>query len=275
MKTIKYISGFVLAGVLTAFVACDTIKDGERLVDQGVIKITSKRCVLLEDYTGVRCVNCPNAAAETKVLQANYGSNLVVVALHPKENGLTAPYGTDEDLRTEEARVYAEYYQIADLPKGMVNRKSGVLDDYRTWGGAVLNVLEDTTSDYVDLTASAKLSGTSIQVDISGSFKADYPEDGEINVIAMVVEDNIQVRQNTSDGINKEYIHNHVLRTVISSDVWGDKVLNAHPAQGDTFSKPYNTTLNEAWKTQDLALVITVVNASTKEVLQAAYAHLQ
>lgn len=276
MKTIKYISGFVLAGLLTAFVSCDSIKESERLVDQGLIKITSERCVLLEDYTGVRCVNCPNAAAEIKVLQSVYGKNLVVVGLHPMNNGLTLPWNNnDEDLRTEEARVYAEYYQITDLPKGMVNRKSGVLDDFQTWGGVIQEVLDDTATDYVNLTASVKLSGANMQVDVSGNFKKDYAVDGDISVIAMIVEDNIQVRQSTHSGVDKEYIHNHVLRTVISDDIWGDKVLDAKPLEGADFAKQYTASLNEAWKTQDLAVVVTVVNASTKEVLQAAYAHLK
>lgn len=276
MKTIKYISGSVLASFLMAFVSCDTIKENERLVDQGVIEITGERCILLEDYTGVRCVNCPNAAAEIKVLQAAYGKSLVVVGLHPMNNGLTIPWNSnDQDLRTEEARAYAEYYQITDLPKGMVNRKSGVLDDFQTWGGVIQEVLDDTATDYVNLTVSVKLSGADMQVDISGKFKKDYPADGTINVIAMIVEDNIQVRQSTHSGIDKEYIHSHVLRKVISDDIWGDKILDARPAQGNEFSKQYTASLNEIWKTQDLAVVVTVVNASTKEVLQAAYAHLK
>lgn len=274
MKTIKYISGFSVMGLLLAFIACDKIKDGDRLIDQGVVKIESARCVLLEDYTGVRCVNCPDAAAEIKQLQAAYPNNLVVVGIYPMEpNGLTLPYPGDMDLRTDAAQTYAKAFQIEEFPKGMVNRKSVL--NYQAWGGAIQEVFDDSTADYVNLAASAQLSGTNIQVSINGNFKQDYPADGDINVIAMIVEDNINARQQTHEGVNKEYVHSHVLRDVISDDVWGDKILDAHPSEGADFTKQYTAALNEAWKTQDLALVVAVVNAKSREVLQAAYAHLK
>ncbi|MDE5575010.1 MAG: Omp28 family outer membrane lipoprotein [Bacteroidales bacterium] len=274
MKTTKYIGGFILAGLLPAFVACDKIKDGDRLIDQGVVEIKSERCVLLEDYTGVRCVNCPDAAATTKLLQATYGNNLIVVALHPQGfPTLTMPYDEDQDLSTAIARTYYDAFQISSLPQGMVNRKKVL--PYLAWGGAIQEVFDDTSTDYVNLVASAKLSGTNMQVNINGNFKQDYSAEGDINVIAMVVENNITTQQNSHEGRIKEYVHNHVLRTVISDDVWGDKILDAHPSEGADFTKQYTATLNEAWKTQDLALVVAVVNARSREVLQAAYAHFK
>lgn len=274
MKTIRYIGGFILAGVLLALVSCDKIKDNERLIDQGVVKIESARCVLLEDYTGVRCVNCPTAAAEIKQLQAAYGNNLVVVGLYPKNPlGLTLPFSGDVDLRTEAAQTYASAFQIEEYPKGMVNRKEVL--GWQAWGGAIQEVLDDTASDYVNLTASAKLNGTNIQVNINGNFKKDYPAEGDINVIVMIVEDDITATQKTNAGDNKEYIHSHVLRAVISDDVWGDKILDAKPSEGEEFTKQYTAALNDAWKSQNLALVVAVVNARTREVLQAAYAHLK
>ena len=230
--------------------------------------------MLLEDYTGVRCVNCPDAAAEIKQLQAAYGSNLVVVGLYPKDPpGLTLPYSGDMDLRTDVAQTYAKAFQIEMYPKGMVNRKEVL--GYQAWSGAIQEIFDDTISDYVNLAASAKLNGTNIQVNINGNFKRDYSEEGDINVIAMIVEDNINATQLTKAGEDKEYIHSHVLRAVISDDVWGDKILGAKPSEGTDFTKQYTMALNDAWKTQNLALVVAVVNARSREVLQAAYAHLK
>ena len=274
MKTIKHIGGFVFATAVLALASCDKIKDSGRLIDQGVMEVKSERCVLLEDYTGVRCVNCPDAAAEIKVLQAAFGKNLVAVGMYPMApSSLTLPYPGDMDLRTEEAQAYADAYQIAQYPQGMVNRKSVL--NFQAWGGAIQEILNDSASDYLNLLASVQLSGTNMQVNINGNFKQDYPEDGEINVIAMIVEDNINARQQKHDGIDKDYIHSHVLRSVISDDVWGDKVLDSKPAEGDEFTKQYTAVLNAEWKSQDLALVVVAVNAKSREVLQAAYAHMK
>lgn len=274
MKRIRYIGAAVLAVAFLAAVSCDKIKENDRLVDQGIFELKTERCVLLEDYTGVRCVNCPNAAAEIKTLQAAYGSNLVVVGMYPQNpQSLTQPYGSDQDLRTDAAQTYATYYKIEQFPQGMVNRKEVLA--FANWGGAIQNVFDDTATDYVNLTASAQLSGSNIRVNINGNFKKDYPGNGSIKVIAMIVEDNINVRQQTASGIDKDYIHSHVLRAVISNDVWGDEVLAEHPAQGDSFTQEYTASLNEVWKTENLALVVAVVNANSREVLQAAYAHLK
>lgn len=274
MKRIRYIGAAFLAVAFVAAVSCDKIKENDRLVDQGIFELKTERCVLLEDYTGVRCVNCPNAAAEIKTLQAAYGSNLVVVGMYPQNpQSLTQPYGTDPDLRTDAAQAYATHYQIEQFPQGMVNRKEVLA--FAAWGGAIQNVFDDTATDYVNLTASAQLSGSNLQVTINGNFKKDYPNNGNINVIAMIVEDNINARQLTSSGVDGDYIHNHVLRAVISEDIWGDEILGEHPAQDESFTKEYTTTLNEVWNTENLALVVAVVNANSREVLQAAYAHLK
>lgn len=273
MKTIKYIGGLVLAGLWLAVAACDKIKEGDRLIDQGVIEIKSERCVLLEDYTGVRCVNCPEAAEEIKKLQAAYGKNLVVVEMHPNRLSVTIPIDKDPDLRTETAQTYATAFQIENLPQGLVNRKERL--NWQSWGGAIQEVFDDTATDYVNLAASARLNGANMQVSVNGNFKKDYPKDGEISVIAMIVEDNIITQQEALNGQHiEEYVHNHVFRTVVSDDVWGDKVLDARPGEGADFTKQYTVALNAEWKTQDLALVVAVVNAGTREVLQAAYAHL-
>ncbi len=272
MKSLKYIG--LTVGALLVLASCNKIKEDERLIDQGVVKIESSRCVLLEDYTGVRCVNCPDAAEEIKRLQAAYGNNLVVVEMHPKGFNVTTPHKNDPDLRTDIAQTYAREFQIEMLPTGLVNRHEKL--NWQSWGGAIQEIFNDTASDYVNLTVSAKLNGTNIQVNISGNFKQDYPSEGDINVITMIVEDNIITQQEGLGGQHfDEYVHNHVLRTVISDDVWGDKILDAKPSEGAEFTKQYTAALNDAWKTQDLALIVVVVNASSREVLQAAYAHLK
>src|SRR4051812_17310300 len=79
----------------TAFTACDKIKRPDQRPPQvyhcidtlhQVIKtntLTSNfRKVLLEDYTGHQCVNCPRAAEAAETLAIQYGNKLVVLANH-------------------------------------------------------------------------------------------------------------------------------------------------------------------------------------------------
>jgi hypothetical protein len=48
-----------------------------------VVDVTSQqRQVLIEEFTGVRCVQCPAGAAEIETLLALHGDQLVAVAIH-------------------------------------------------------------------------------------------------------------------------------------------------------------------------------------------------
>lgn len=154
MKTIKYISGCVLAGLLIAFTACDTIKEKDRkVVFTG--SISGERTVLLEEFTGVRCVNCPKGAAEAHKLQEFFGENLIVVGLYPQTPvGLTATAPGDMDLRTDAAEAYAREYNVSDFPRGLVNRKSVL--EMEQWGGAVAEVISEG-NNYASMTMSVAL----------------------------------------------------------------------------------------------------------------------
>ena len=81
--------------------------------------------VLLEDYTGHTCVNCPKAAVTARTLKEQYGEALVVMAVHAgwfaKPAG--SPFGYD--FRTAAGDSWDTYFGIGQVgnPNGMVNRK--------------------------------------------------------------------------------------------------------------------------------------------------------
>ena len=128
----------ILLVALLLLGACNDIAPSDRLIE--VPATTAKRKVLVEEFTGQRCLNCPAAAEELSRLQAQYGADtLVVVAIHggrlaimPKEGlvGLATPLGNS----------YAEHWGYANsVPKVLVNRqragsvKEGVEGKLQLW----------------------------------------------------------------------------------------------------------------------------------------------
>ena len=78
-----------------AFVACSHIDEEDRLIY--VKPAAAQRCVLLEDFTGQRCINCPKANDEIHALQEQYGADTVIaVAIHSGPLGFCAHTATDE-----------------------------------------------------------------------------------------------------------------------------------------------------------------------------------
>ena len=80
----KYIT-LVLS--IALLVACEVIPEGERLIP--VETEETNRKILLVEFSGVKCNNCPIAAEEGHKLQHLYGEKLVIVEMHPASNALT------------------------------------------------------------------------------------------------------------------------------------------------------------------------------------------
>ena len=64
---------YIIGIAASLFTACENISEDERLLD--VEGVTAQRVVLLEDYTGQACVNCPEAHKEAQKVQASHTSN--------------------------------------------------------------------------------------------------------------------------------------------------------------------------------------------------------
>ena len=64
-------------GVLVA--SCSDMDDNERFTYVKPAPVA--RCVLLEDYTGQLCVNCPNAVGVIDRIHEVYGDNVIAVGL--------------------------------------------------------------------------------------------------------------------------------------------------------------------------------------------------
>ena len=116
----KYL--IVLFCAVVALSACEVIPDGERFDPVG--KIESRRVVLLEEFTGVQCTNCPAAAKVAQSLLSEYPDNLVVVGLHGRNTGdFGKPFENEQDFRISDVEAYYDEFGPTDgYPCGMVNR---------------------------------------------------------------------------------------------------------------------------------------------------------
>lgn len=279
MKT-KIIGVAALMFGLGAWVwtACDKIPDDEMRIASDLPEWQGKT-VVLEDFTGVGCVNCPNAAEIAHGLQTLMGDKLIVVELHPDNtsqlSSLTAPLAEgDADLRSAMATTYATFWKVEGLPAGLINRQqaSGETVQRGRWRGQAISVYGEVPVATVEATAS--LSGSSIAVSASGAFSQAYTAEEGLHVLVMVLEDGFAVTQRTPGGDQAGYAHNHVLRAVVG-DVWGNKVLDAGAiASGTAFTYTGNVGVDAAWKTANLSVAVLLCDAKTKEILNAAKVQL-
>src|SRR5512133_2768801 len=79
-RSIIFLAGFV---ALFWMVSCDKLDEPYAVKKTGSDTITGPvRKVLLEDYTGHKCVNCPKAAMDARVMEEALGGRLILMAVH-------------------------------------------------------------------------------------------------------------------------------------------------------------------------------------------------
>ena len=78
MKLYKFLLSALV--VTSAFTSCDEIDENERYIELPAAEVQRK--VLLEDYTGQMCTNCPDAHRLIASMQTQYPGQVIAVAIH-------------------------------------------------------------------------------------------------------------------------------------------------------------------------------------------------
>lgn len=214
--------GWVMA--LLLLTACSNIDEDERLIYVEPAEVN--RPVLIEDFTGQACVNCPNATAAIHELQETYGEeNVIAVAIHcgpfaHLRSNMSNAFLSD--LGTKLGDEYYTHWNIEAQPGVKINRGAPIYDTNQ-YATAVADELKKTSTVTFDLVS---FYGTDVMVSMSSSDRVE----GRLQV--WIVEDSINAKdpqqkyqQFMPDGSRRQdYVHNHVLRASLTNDAYGEPV---------------------------------------------------
>lgn len=229
--------------------------------------------VLLEDVTGVRCVNCPNAAAMVKTLLNKYDDTLVAIALYIKsfETQFTRPWSGFEDLRTQ----YAEDIAMSvGMPIGL---PGGYVDRFRFAASAALGINQWDSRIQIRkaLPSPVQINLDYERINDSIVFKtkltySDAVPDANHKVAFYITEDKVIGKQATNDPDLAPYIldyeHNHVLRA--SVDLPLGRLLTQPLVAGRVFERDMIFKWNPQWVLEHCNLVAVVMNVADESVVQ-------
>ncbi len=252
---------FCALGMFALLAACDEVDTSDRYIEVPAAKV--ERTVLLEDFTGQKCVNCPDAHRIAEALEKQYGEHMVVVAIHCD---LNMSYPADNKrytgLRQPEGQEYYERSGITDgLPMGIVDGHRPAINADR-WADAVYNDIQQTTPLSIDM--QAHLDGDRIAIECTLLSSESLTG----NLVLWIVESGIVARQESSTGRINDYVHNNVFRACVNG-LDGDAVnLVSREPRPFSYSIAIKKTDTEAWVPDNLAVVAFVKQGN--DVAQAA-----
>ena len=171
------------------------------------------KTVLLKDFTGVRCVNCPRASELAHQLQETYGDKLVLMSVHA--GSLAIPVGDFPDFRTDEGTNW--YNNYGSNPVGAIDRAmllTGYALQDSQWEYAVSTAMEEEQT--VELNVQNSYDEATRMLTANVNAKALTELNGNLALTICLVEDNIVGMQVTPHGTDDSYVHRHVFRGTIN-----------------------------------------------------------
>lgn len=255
MKIKNLFLGVATAAMAMAAASCSNIDEGDRLIYVKPAEVG--RAILIEDFTGQKCINCPTGTEIINSIVDTYGEdNVIAVGIHSGPLGFAGNSKT-VGLMTDTGN---EYYTRWDKENKMgqpwviFNRKTSPDSHYNNWAAMVGTIISEKANLSVKIAnaydAATRTLTTTVEADgVNGTVN------GKLQV--WIVEDGVKALQMMPDGkSNKEYIHNHVFRAAVNG-TWGEDVT---VKEGETTTKQYQYVLPEAWNADNIAVVAFVYN---------------
>lgn len=233
--------------------------------------------VLLEDFTGYRCTNCPPATVTAGNLKDQHGDRLVVVAVHCTPY-FAGPLGSDPDyfnldFRTEEGEQYFEDYEFVGLPGGLVNRKADENEVYPvpfgSWGQRVESYLAEPAMAYIDIKYIPDISEIEDSIMVVIHARPLNNLQGSYNIVIGVIEDGIEEAQKYPTYTDYDYVHNHVFRGNINGPYGSPAFSDTDTLAADeAFMFEAKIPVNEEWNLSNCSVITYISNADTREIIQ-------
>lgn len=283
----------ILSGLF--WVGCDQVDEGLVVVNEQNIPlntdtvfvldsvIVTQKQVLLEDFTGHKCVNCPEAGITAHEWSENiYDHKLIIYAVHA---GFQAfPDNTGEytyDFTNPTSDEIFNFYNQPFNPTATVNRveydgSTILLFVNGDWEAAV--GVEMAKPNVMDLKVENKYfpNSNSVQINVTSTPKTAL--EGKYKIVVMLAEDLIiKPQKNNTEEVGPvpdwlDFHHRNVLRDAITS-TFGEYVsTDGTLAEGEDYFSQFYYTLDEPFvsDTADYNVITYVYEEESMNIIQTA-----
>ncbi|HYG14570.1 MAG TPA: Omp28-related outer membrane protein [Bacteroidia bacterium] len=222
---------------------------------------------LVEDFTGVKCSNCPKGHHAIEKMRADNPGRIMAMSIHGTEfSFFTDPFTGEEDFRVQwGAQIMNLVGKPQGLPFGTIDRlqKSSTAG---TWQGLAETRMQGKTPvnlyiehEYDDITRELKVKLKAVFTDTMMTRPAFSVGILESHIISPQKDEELAADP-VKKGIEPNYEHNHVLRTMPAYReqlLPHDSILPL-PDKNRVIEKSFSIILNDKWKPENCDIIFFV-----------------
>lgn len=266
---------------------CDKI-EGNQFED--LTGVNTGQRVLIEEFTGHKCGNCPEGTKEIQKLISKYGGQLVPVSIHAGSFATTSSSGKySYDFRTESGVELNTNYDVENsgYPAATINRKT--VNGKRVfgrsaWASEIQKILTTIPSYKIDIKNEYNKNNHEVTSEVTIKYLNTGTADG-LNLVVYVTEDSIiNWQKDYSLKPNEDvqnYVHRHVLRSSING-TFGQPFASGKIVQNATIKKSFTYKLSrmgkdgkeEFFNPERCSVVAFIANKTDYAVQQVAEKHV-
>ncbi len=231
-----------------------------------------ERQVLIEEFTGVRCVNCPAGSQAIEVLRGIHGHRMIAVSIHAGFFAQPFPESQQDFANDAGNAIQSLVEEPLGYPTAVINRTKFEGEESRqliqsSWAGYIAQELEGDPTVKIDLQPTYDETSKQLSVEVDLYIEENISAD-DIRFTLYLTENNIVDPQTTPSGDQYDYVHKHVFRDAITS--FSGDLLNETLTAGTVVSRSYTYELDDLWVAEECHVVGFVhFGGSTLDVLQA------
>ena len=226
------------------------------------------KTVLIKDFTGARCVNCPAAAEYAHNLQHQLDENhIFIMSVHA--GFLAQPMGGFPNFLTDEGTEWYNNHNSNPLfaVDHVALTEGNALNEGQIDAPVAAALLEEQSFEIV---VSPNYDEASRHLQVGVKAVALEDRDGEFYITVCLVEDHITGWQTVPGGVDKEYDFRNVFRGTLNG-AYGDAFEDFNVDSNDIFNFSYNTEINADYNADECYLMVYVYDKSQGDkILQTA-----
>lgn len=218
---------------------------GSNLFAQTIVSTAPQnKKIILEEFTGVNCVYCPQGHAIANALKNANPDNVFLINIHV--GGYATPSAGQPDFRTPFGTAIANQSNLAGYPSGTVSRlpfssamnPGGTAMGRGDWADAVAQTL--TESSYVNVGTTATIDAVTrvLTVNVEAYYTGSSPV--ATNKLNVALLQNNTLGAQTGGGLGSNYNHQHRLIHMVTGQ-WGEDITTT--TVGSLVTKTYTYTI--------------------------------